>query len=366
MYYNLNSILKKQCDYNIIFGERSNGKTFALLTYILKRYVKSNGVEKGALIRRWKEDVKGARARAMFNGVESEGEVERITKGKWTKVVFFNGSFYLGKWDYKIQRYVTEEEPFCYLFALSDMEHDKSTSYPQVTTVVFDEFLTRKYYLNDEFILFMNVLSTIIRDRKNVKIFMLGNTVNKFCPYFQEMGLKHISKQKQGTIDIYRYGQNENECLKVAVEYCSTSNSKKESNKYFAFDSPSLKMITKGSWELAIYPHLQLKYDKKDIVFTFFIEFENILQCDIIVNNSSDFLYIHEKTTPIKDRDKDLIYTLKPSEKNNYRRNLLKPSTRGENKIASYFKLDKVFYQNNEVGEVVKNYLIESNRSFYV
>ena len=36
---------------------------------------------------------------------------------------------------------------------------------------------------------FMNVLSTIIRDRENIKIFMLGNTVNKYCPYFDEMGL---------------------------------------------------------------------------------------------------------------------------------------------------------------------------------
>lgn len=104
------------------------------------------------------------------------------------------------------------------------MEHDKSTSYPNITTIVFDEFLTRGSYLKDEFILFTNVCSTIIRQRNDVKIFMLGNTVNKYSPYFSEMGLSNIKNQKQGTIDIYRYGDSD---LIVAVEYCASTQSGK-------------------------------------------------------------------------------------------------------------------------------------------
>ena len=64
--------------------------------------------------------------------------------------------------------------------------------------------------------MFANVLSTIIRHRNDVKIFMLANTVNKYCPYFKEMGLKHITEMKQGSIDIYTYGSSD---LRVAVEY---------------------------------------------------------------------------------------------------------------------------------------------------
>lgn len=30
-YYSLDNILKKNCVYNVIFGERSNGKTYAVL-----------------------------------------------------------------------------------------------------------------------------------------------------------------------------------------------------------------------------------------------------------------------------------------------------------------------------------------------
>lgn len=101
------------------------------------------------------------------------------------------------------------------------MEHDKSTNYDGIINAVLDEFLTRSYYLPNEFVLFMNVLSTIIRDRDNVKIFMMGNTVNQYCPYFAEMGLTHIKEMKKGDIDVYEYGESG---LTVAVEYTDSPN----------------------------------------------------------------------------------------------------------------------------------------------
>ena len=43
-YYDLNPILKLDADYNIIFGERSNGKTYAVLKYMIEQYVNHNVV----------------------------------------------------------------------------------------------------------------------------------------------------------------------------------------------------------------------------------------------------------------------------------------------------------------------------------
>ena len=51
-YYSLSNILKYECDYNIIFGERSNGKTYALLEYIVKQFYESGYKAQGAIIRR--------------------------------------------------------------------------------------------------------------------------------------------------------------------------------------------------------------------------------------------------------------------------------------------------------------------------
>ena len=361
-YYSLDNILKKNADYNIIFGERSNGKTYAAIEYGVKKFVESGYKEQTAIVRRWKEDIKGKRAETLYNALVANGRIKELTKGEYSEVKYFNGKWYLSNWDEDLRKSVPCPTPLAYAFALSEMEHDKSTSYPSITTVIFDEFLTRRYYLPDEFILFMNVLSTIIRQRSDVKIFMLGNTVNKFCPYFVEMGLRHVGNMEQGTIDVYKFGDNQ---LKIAVEYTAPSNVKKASNKYFCFDDKdSVKMIINGAWEMAIYPHLRVKYKPSDVIFTYFIEFNgNLLQCEIVNKNNEYFTYIHEKTTPIKNPDSDLVYSLEHNEKANYKRRLLASTTPLETKIARFYALEKVFFQNNEVGEVVRNYIQQSSKS---
>ena len=353
-FYSISAIVEKKCQYNIIIGERSNGKTYAVLARILERWWK-NG-EQGAYIRRWKEDYRGKRGTQLFAGHTEQEFISKLTDGEWDDVKYISGKWFLAKKDEELDKVITQDEPFCFGFALSDMEHDKSTAYPLVTTVAFDEFLTRQYYLPDEFVTFMNVLSTIIRHRDNVTIFMMANTVNKYSPYFKEMGLRHVQEMEQGKIDIYSYGES---TLKVAVEYCkSPSKDGKKSDIYFAFDNPSLAMITGGAWEINIYPHNPRKFTPKDIVFLFFINFNDaLLQCEVVKLDDCTYLYIHEKTTPMHDEDKDFIFSELYDPRSNHFRNIRKGTSKLEQRLSWYFRNDKVFYQDNEVGEIVRNYL---------
>ena len=359
IYYSLDSILSKNADYNIIFGERSNGKTYAALRYIICEYLESG--KQGAYIRRWRDDINGKRMQLLFQSLVTNGEITTLTGGKYTGVFYISGKFFLSRINEDTGKIITDTKPFCYAFSLSEQEHDKSTSYPEVCNIVFDEFLTRRYYLPNEFMLFMNVISTIVRNRDNVKIFMLGNTVNRFCPYFEEMGLNKVQQQEQGTIDIYNCGDNG---LLIAVEYCGSSEVEKPSNKYFSFDNKALKMITGGKWELAAYPHLPRKYKQEDVIFKYYIIFnESILQANIIQTDNETFTYIHAKTTPIKETTDTVIYSLDMDGKPNHKRKLLSNATPLECKIAKYFVMDKVFYQSNEIGEVVRNYILTSTKS---
>ena len=352
-YYSLKNILKTDSTYNMIIGERSNGKTYACLKYGLERYFKTG--EQMAIIRRWQTDIRGNRASEIFSALVKNGEVVKYSNGEYEGIHYWGGKFYPCNYDDNGKAIYSDNHVIAYPFSLSDTEHNKSISFPDITTIVFDEFLTRQVYLPDEFVLFMNTVSTIVRDRTNVKIFMLGNTVNKYSPYFAEMGLKDISKQKQGTIDLYKYGNSK---LRVAVEYCKTSGKSKENNFYFAFDNPKLEMITTGAWELDIYPHIPVKYKPENILFTFFIEFEEqLLQCEIINVGIDMFIFIHRKTTELKNPDTDLVYSLEFNHKMNYNRSVYKPRTKLESRIRDFFMHDKVFYQDNEVGDMVNNYL---------
>lgn len=356
-YYSLDEILKIKATYNIIFGERSNGKTFSVLELAIKNYCE-NGKQL-AIIRRFREDFIGKRGSELFKPLESLNVVQKYSD-TWTHIYYYASRWYLCRYEEKENGEVIkiqDENPFAYAFALGSWEHDKGTGYPNVTMVMFDEFITRGAYLNDEFVLFMNTLSTIIRLRDDVTIFMLGNTVNKYCPYFAEMGLKHISQMKQGDIDVYEIPSAG---TVIAVEYCaSQSKTGKPSNKYFAFDNKKLEMITRGAWEIDIYPHCPMKYKPKDIIFTYFIMFdETLLQCEIVSKDNTLFTFIHYKSTELKDESKDLIFSPIYDARPNWRRNITKPIHEIERGIYKFFLEEKVFYQDNEIGEIVRNYLI--------
>ena len=359
-YYSLKPILQKNARYNVIFGHRSNGKTYAALEYGLTHYIKEGS--ELAIIRRWQDDFKGKRSQQMFDALVDNCVISKLTKGEWTDVHYYGNRWFLCRYDEDHHRIVSDT-PFAYAFALTSMEHDKSTSYPSIRTVVFDEFLTRPTaggYLVDEFVSFMNTLSTIIRQRDDVRIFMLGNTISTYCPYFTEMGLKHVKQMKHGDIDVYTYGSSG---LTVAVEYCSPNENGKPSDVYFAFDNPKLNMIRgsqEGAWELGVYPHMPegVKVRPRDIIFSYFIQFDGeLMQADIIHVDQMYFTFIHRKTTELQHPDKDIIYSQEWDPRPNWRRRMTKPIDDIDRKVASFFIKDKVYYQDNEVGEIVTNYL---------
>lgn len=358
-FYSLDKIKKHNAEYNLIVGERSNGKTYSVKMEILKAHAASSCHDQGAIIRRWDEDFKGLRGNNMFSDIVENGELEKLFGDKYDGITYFRHAWYLTKTDEKTGKPIKETDPFCYAFALTAMEHDKSTSYPRVTVILFDEVLTRKQYVPDEFILFMNCLSTIIRERDNVVIYMLGNTVSHFSPYYSEMGLKHVRQMKQGDLDVYQYGDNG---CKVAVEYIGESRFLKKSNKYFAFDNPKLNMIKSGAYELDIHPHLTTKYKHSEIMFIYFIEYEEyLLQCEVVQTGNELFTFIHEKTTEIKYPESDLVFTTNITSKPNMRVGILKPRDNFGKKIAYFYKQNLVFYQNNEVGEIVANYIKDTD-----
>lgn len=359
-FYDIRKVLKDypQAYYYVIFGERSNGKTYSALDYALERY-KKNG-EQFAYIRRWGEDIRKKNLSSLFSGHAENGRIKEIFCGEWNQIYYGSAKFYLERVtsEGEIERAVDN----CgFAFDLNSMEHNKSLSFPRVTTIIFDEFMSRNGYLPNEWILFSNTLSTIIRHRTNAKIIMLGNTVNKYCPYFSEMGLNHIKDQKPGTVDIYHYGETD---LSVVVEYTGTAlkHGGKASDVYFSFDNPELKMITSGAWEIAIYPHLEVRYRPKDVVQNFFVEFEEeLLHGEIISLDSGPFIFMHRKTTPIKNEERDIVYTTRSNERWNYRMCLTKHSDKLSLFIIQCIRENRIFYSSNEVGEVFRNYVMWSD-----
>ena len=82
----------------------------------------------------------------------------------------------------------------------------------------------------------------------------------------------------------------------------------------------------------------------------------------------SDLPILIKSTIPIgytegKNKEYDcenIIFSPEYDPRPNWRRKITKPTCDLERKLLAYFVKDKVFYQDNEVGEIVRNYLIWS------
>lgn len=339
--------------YIIVFGERSNGKTFGALLCALIRFFLYG--EYFAYVRRWDEDFRPKAMGKLFGGLEKLKVIEYLSGGQYTHVVCRSRMFYLAYWD-EMGNEILSPQPFGYGFALTQMEHDKGGNYPNtVTTIIFDEFLTRGMYLPDEMALFSNVLSTLLRDDGQAKIWMLGNTVSWYCPYFREMGLRHIKEMQIGGVQLYTGTRPD--CTLV-VHWADGLPDGKQTDKYFAFDNPKLKMITEGRFETAVYPHCPYDLAAADVAFTFFIAFSGEkLRADIIVRENEEFIMFTPKTTEFKFPDDELIYSDAYDTRMNWRRRITRPVTDAERAILNLIRAEKCYYADNECGEIVRTYL---------
>lgn len=359
LYYSIDEIYKTGADYMLIIGERSFGKTFATLKKALERY-RDEGAEI-AYIRRYDLDITGSRGAKVWADMVSNGIVKDITRGQYTDIVYYRRAWYFANWDADEQKYIKAPTSFARAYALSAQEHDKSTQDSEVGTIIFEEFIARSY-LFDEFILFQNLLSTIIRLRNNVKIFMLGNSISQYSPYFDEMGLDKIKEMRAGTIDIYSYGESD---LKVAVELTEApADLKKASSKYFAFSNPRLNMIRGGNgqiWELNIYPHIPTRYKPKDIIAIAFVEVEGeYIQLELICVSTFLFAYAHRKSTPLQKPETDLLYVMRPPRQNTEFFGFFGHAPRICKAFAQMIDDNKLFYQDNELGEMIAHYREET------
>ena len=94
-YFSLADIDKVKSQYKIIFGQRSNGKTWAVLEKILKNY-KSSG-KQGALIRRYLDDIMPSKISTIFNAMIKEGVIAKIFENEWDTIRYAHRKFYLAR-----------------------------------------------------------------------------------------------------------------------------------------------------------------------------------------------------------------------------------------------------------------------------
>ena len=240
-------------DYHILLGERSNGKSYAVKERALIRAWKNPDENKFMLMRRWGMELKASYVEQYF----TDAPITAITGGQCNTVVANAGKIYLAKYNEETRK--NERVAVVgYYRDLMGEQHFVSQNFNDTDLIIFEEFISRDYYLPDECNKLQNFVSTVAR-RRHIDVYMIGNTISRVCPYFNDWGLVNIPKQKQGTIDTYKVKTDQVDeitgepvIITITVEYCE--NSGNNSKMFFGAKSG---MITGGAWQVSARPHLQ-------------------------------------------------------------------------------------------------------------
>ena len=181
MYIDLSKILSYNALLNFIVASRGTGKTFGCTDFVTSKFIKKH--EEFVYVRRFKSELQKAIPR-FFDAIISN----ETTKEKYKNFTFGHKGMNL-----------TINDKVCgYGITLSTAQQFKSSNFPNVKYIIFDEFILEDgqgHYLKNEVDIFLGLIESIARLR-DVKVILLGNSANIVNPYFLFFNL-HLPYQNE-------------------------------------------------------------------------------------------------------------------------------------------------------------------------
>lgn len=329
-------------DYILLIGQRSNGKSFCIKESVLIDAYK-NGNEFGYL-RRYEKDTADYMVIEYFADFIPD-KILKITDGEYDTIVVYRKAIFFGVTDNETGQ-VERGMKIGNVFSLATYERYKSRMFPKIQTLIYEEFVTDGMYLPSESKKLFSMVSTIARLRK-IKVYCVGNTISRICPYFNEWQLTNVNKQKVGTIDIYIVKDSETN-TEVRIALYLTDSLNVNSGMFFG---NSAKSIVSGMWETDEHPHMIGRKTEFNTIYTLVFMYDNTMfLCEFLQSkkNPNNFTwFISPKNTPVEDNTRIVS--------NNYIFNPLatigfKALNVKEQKIFSYIRNKKVCFSDNLTG----------------
>lgn len=357
-YYCIDDINECDAQYNIIIGERSNGKSYAVKYHCIEDFI--NKGEKFVLLRRFTIEIKGGFwANSYFEDVDIKKlNIPKEYKEKYDCINVWSGGIYLAHYYEEDGLTKIKRDVECgRVIALGGASHVKSMVGNSFGNIIFEEFITDGMYIVNEPHQLQQFVSTIAR-RRAISVYMIGNTISRLCPYFNEWSLEHIPQQKQGTIDIYTFDTGEidketNEPIHIKIAVEVTAHADHNTSKMF-FGTKS-KAIVNGSWEAAEQPHLPEPYERYTPIYgVMFIESNMKYYAEVLDYDRDNEHYQLVFVRPASSKSKAQRIVQKEYSTELLVTDKLYPLTQGDKIMRELIKLNKIVYSDNLTGSEFK------------
>lgn len=168
IYYNPSRLLSQRCIFNFIIGNRGGGKTYGWQKRSIKRFLKKG--KQFIWCRRYQTEIDTLTTdedKNFFSAIRQEfPEHEFAIAG---------------------DRLLVDGQTCGFLVALSTSAKLKSVPFPNVETIILDEFIIDKGrvgYLKNEAQVFLELFETVFRTRDDGIAVFIGNAISIVNPYF--------------------------------------------------------------------------------------------------------------------------------------------------------------------------------------
>lgn len=176
IYYNFDKLFSYNFLFAFVIGERGVGKTFNSKVAVMKKFLRTG--EQFIYLRRYKTELDSALATFWSDLQNNNYFKEHELKIERSKM---------------ITKFLCDGKVCGYAIALSTANILKSTAFPKVKSIIFDEFMldnTGTYrYLKNEVTMLLDVIETVGRLR-DVQVLFLGNALSITNPYFTYFNLE--------------------------------------------------------------------------------------------------------------------------------------------------------------------------------
>lgn len=354
-HYSPIEILEKNTSYKMVISKRSDGKTFAFRLLIYYAWQKYNYTS--VIVRRLSESIKKSMIENDFSKIFLL--FPEINYKKYDGINCYNG-VQRGYWlDEKGKK--KYDTAFVEYLAVSTSETTKSSKdYQNLFMILFDEFCSRSKYLPDEFNLWCNLLSTIIRETIDCTVVMLANPVSFVSPYFSNYGIKPLDLL-DNTITVYKSDKSQ---TSIAIEKVGDRKGNKKvkavNDRFFGFEKNNkLKSITSGIWETPMYPRLKKQNDEIKVFDKLFFKIDDCILRVTLCNSTKLGLFVRVHEFYEKDfYSDDLILDVSDVTliaKNVYSKYSSHiPFSKLINYYVFLYQQDKFFYSDNIIGDTTR------------
>lgn len=168
-WYNPDKLVSYNQIFNFVVGNRGGGKSYNFKRLCINRFLKTGS--QFVWVRRYKPEV--ANIDKFFEDIKEE--------------------YPCNEFEFKNKMFYCDGEVMGYVCTLSSSLAFRSTPYPKVTTIVYDEFLinrkSHQQYLRNEVVAFLELFESVARKRDNVSAYLVANNISVVNPYFTYFGL---------------------------------------------------------------------------------------------------------------------------------------------------------------------------------